>query len=87
MKKIFESKLVLCITFIPYVIILFAAVYNAVVGTQWMESWHDGWRGVIDTLWITGVVLVYSPLKYPFLFCIIYQVVYFKDRHKKRKEE
>ena len=85
-REIFANKIVLCITCIPYVIIIFVAVYNGIVGFRWMDTWCDGWDGFISTLVLTGLVLVATPLGIPFLICIIYQVIYIINWYKKRKE-
>ncbi len=85
-QTIFENKVVLGITCIPYIVIIFLAVYyGGIVGFRWMDSWCDGWYGFCGALQLIGLGLVTTPVGIPFLICVIYQIVYIVNWHKKRK--
>ena len=84
-QTIFENKVVLGITCIPYIVIIFVAVYCGIVGFRWMDTWCDGWYGFIGALQLIGLVLVATPVGIPFFICVIYQIIYIVHWHQKRK--
>ncbi len=83
--KLIENKIVLYITFIPYVIILCIAVYYGIVGFRWMESWCQGLDGFFGALELIGLVLVATPWGFPILLCLIYQIAYAVHRKSEKR--
>jgi hypothetical protein len=83
-KSIFENRTVIKWTCIPYYIIIFVAFYGYTVGCGWMDSYSDGWYGVVDSLELFGLLLLVTPLWIPFLACIIYHILCIIHRIKKR---
>lgn len=83
----FENRTILGITCIPYIVILFVVFYCYTVGFGWMDSYSDGWWGVFNGLVLIGASLIYTPLGILLLVCILYQIIYFVNWHKKRKED
>ena len=88
MKKIFY-KIILIISFIPYILILFGILRSFLFGIKIeMLSGLDiplkyGVEGVLNYLWYTCSLNCFGIITIPlFLICLVYQLLYFKKLNK-----
>ena len=87
-NSVWENKILLYVSFLPYVIIFVTSVYCGVVGFRFMDIWCDGFDGFIGSLTLIGLVLISTPRGIPVLLCLIYQIgylIYFLNKKKSSK--
>lgn len=70
-KKI--PKIILILSFLPYVFILLYGVYSAIFGFGFLFSTSYGFDALIDSIFIMTILLCCYPV---IPICIIYQLVY-----------
>lgn len=71
MKKI--PKIILILSFAPYVFLLLCGIYSAFAGFGFFFSTSYGFQGFMDSIFLMGFLLCWYPV---LPSCLIYQLVY-----------
>lgn len=72
MKKIIP-KIILILSFAPYVFCLLYGIYSAIFGLRFLFSTSYGFDAFMSSIVLTGFFLCYYPV---IPICLIYQLVY-----------
>lgn len=73
-SKVKATKIILILSFIPYIFLLFYSIYSSICGFTFFYQTSYGFEGFSDSIVIMGFLLcVYYPI---IPVCLLYQIIY-----------
>ena len=86
-RKIF--KIILWISFVPYVVLLAMGIWHAFFGFTFFAATYTGWEGFVNSIFILGwaCCVIYPILPVCLLYQIIYMVYAIIEKRKKKHED